>query len=104
MDNTTYFLEEDELPKLSFSMKFNSGDVHEDVEKIETILYDLDYLTVKPDDKYDDNTKSAVLKFQQDAGLFPYGVCDMTTQSYLITKYSETEFLKDNQLEFAKNL
>ncbi|MBE7014300.1 MAG: PDZ domain-containing protein [Ruminococcaceae bacterium] len=104
VDNTTYFLEEDELPKLSFSMKFNSGDVHEDVEKIETILYDLDYLTVKPDNKYDDNTKSAVLKFQQDAGLFPYGVCDMTTQSYLITKYSETEFLKDNQLEFAKKL
>ncbi len=104
VENETYFLQEDELPKLSFSIKFNSGDTHEDVKKIETMLYDLDYLTVIPDDKYDDNTKSAVSKFQQDAGLFPYGVCDMTTQSYLITKYSETEFVKDSQLEFAKEL
>lgn len=104
VDNSTYFLQEDELPKLSYIYKFNSGDTHEDVEKIETMLYDLDYLTVKPDNKYDDTTKSAVAKFQQDAGLFPYGVCDMTTQSYLVTKYSETEFLKDDQLNFAKEL
>lgn len=104
VDNEKYRLTEDELPKLTFSIKFNVGDTHEDVEKIETMLYNLNYLTVAPDTKYDELTKTAVSKFQEASGLFPYGVCDITTQSYMITKYSETEFTKDSQMDFAIEL
>lgn len=104
IDNEKYTIEDEELPKLTFSIKFNVGDTHEDVEKIETMLYNLNYLNVSPDNHYDESTKTAVSKFQESVGLFPYGVCDITTQSYMITKYSETEFTKDSQLDFAIGL
>lgn len=104
VENKTYKLAEDELPKLSFTHKFNSGDVHEDVEKIEEMLYTLNYLKESPDKTYGEATKKAVTDYQAAVGLFPYGVCDMTTQSYLINSYSEVEFTEDTQLEYAKQI
>ena len=102
--NKTYKLTEDELPRLSFTHKFNLGDIHEDVEKIEEMLYTLKYLDENPDNVYSEVTKKAVADYQLAVGLFPYGVCDMTTQSYLVNSYSEVEFTEDTQLEYAKQI
>ena len=100
----TYKLTEEELPELSYGYKFNTGDTHEDIEKIEEMLYTLKYLKETPDNIYSEATKKAVTDFQAAVGLFPYGVCDLTTQSYLVNSYSEVEFTEDTQLEYAKQI
>ncbi len=104
IDNKTYKLTEEELPKLSYTHKYDVGDSHEDVEKIEEMLYNLKYLNEAPDNIYGEATKKAVTDYQAAVGLFPYGVCDMTTQSYLINSYSQVEFTEDTQLEYAKQI
>ncbi|MBE7029343.1 MAG: PDZ domain-containing protein [Ruminococcaceae bacterium] len=104
VENEKYKLSEDQLPKLSYTYKFKNGDTNEEVEKIETMLYNLNYLSVTPDTVYDENTMSAVIKFQSESGLYPYGVCDLTTQTYLLSAYADAEFTEDSQLKYAIEL
>ncbi|MBR4892999.1 MAG: peptidoglycan-binding protein [Clostridia bacterium] len=104
VENEKYKLSEDQLPKLSYTYKFKNGDTNEEVEKIETMLYNLNYLSVTPDTVYDENTMSAVTKFQSEKNLYPYGVCDLTTQTYLLSAYAEAEFTEDSQLKYAIEL
>ena len=104
VENGKYKIASEDLPKLTFTNKYKAGDFGEEVEKIETMLYDLGYLSQKPDTSYDENTMQAVKKYQEAVKLYPYGVCDLTTQNYLITSYSEVEFTEDTQLKYAKEL
>lgn len=103
VDNETYYVSEEDIPALTYLNKFNIGDEHEEVEKIERVLYDLRYTNQQPDKVYDKGTAAAISTFQTNTGLYPYGVCDLTTQTYLINMYRETEFTKDSQLEYAIN-
>ena len=54
-----------------------------------------------PDNKFEANTRRAVTQFQESEGLYPYGVCDLTTQSHITNKILTTEFVVDTQLEQA---
>lgn len=101
IDNTKYNYEWEEAPKLSYVNKYKIGDEGDEIESIETMLYKLGYLSKAPDKVYDEYTQNAVSVFQKGNNLFPYGVCDITTQSYLVNRFIETDFYTDNQLEFA---
>jgi len=101
VENTKYRYTWEEAPKLSYNQKFNIGDESEEIEGIETMLYKLGYLSKEPDNLYDEYTKNAVSVFQKVNDLFPYGVCDITTQSYLVNKFIETDFYNDDQLDYA---
>ena len=101
IENRKYRVSKEDAPKLSYSVKYSEGAQGEEVKAIETMLYELGTLTKEPDDVYDEYTKNAVSVFQSAVGLFPYGVCDLTTQSYLVSKYLETDFYSDDQFDFA---
>jgi len=75
-----------------------------DVYNAEKILriagYDVDY----PDMLLDEKTFEAIKKFQNDKGLFPYGVLDFTTQQALNDLYEELLLKYDTQYAWAVKL
>lgn len=83
--------------------KYLFGEQSGAIEKMESILVYLGYMGETPDEYFDWTTYEAVKSFQSDQGLYPYGVCDFTTQDYLnqalIGSYRE----HDRQLEAAVN-
>lgn len=101
VSNTKYRYTIENAPKLSYSIRLSVGMENDEVEAAETMLYKLGYLTKTPDKVYDEYTQNAVTLFQKSAGLFPYGVCDLTTQSYLLSRFLETDYYNDDQLDFA---
>lgn len=87
----------------SYTRKFKEGDEDEEIKIIEELLYKLNYDVGTPDNKFEANTRRAVTQFQESEGLYPYGVCDITTQSHITNKILTTEFIIDTQLEQAIN-
>lgn len=71
------------------------------VYNMESILKYLGYDVDQPDMFYDNKTKEAVFKFQQDVSLYPYGVCDFSTQSRLNEVFIQKVTEKDRQLDKA---
>ena len=61
----------------------------------------LNFSAGEPDESYSEATAGAVKQFQASVGLYPYGICDITTQSYLREKALNTTFLYDTQLPAA---
>lgn len=104
VENTKYRYSWDEAPKLTYVNKYNIGDENVEIEGIEKMLSELGYFEGTPDKVYDEKTKKAVSLFQKHSELYPYGICDITTQSYLLNKYIETDFYNDDQLDYAINL
>lgn len=50
---------------------------------------------------YGDSIKSAVAKFQEENGLYPYGVLDITTQVKIENEFAKLEVLHDKQFDTA---
>lgn len=93
-----------EIDQPSYLKKFREGDTDEEIRKIEVLLDMLNYDVGEPDEVFDDKTRRAVSRFQEADGLFPYGVCDLTTQAHLVDKILATEFVNDDQFDFALTL
>lgn len=91
----------EELPELTFQRVLQTGDAGEDVKSVKFLLNLLNFSAGQDNEKYDETTAGAVKQFQASVGLFPYGVCDITTQSYLREKVLNTTFLYDTQLPAA---
>ncbi len=89
------------LTPMTMSKRYTAGDVAEDVRAIEERLTVLGYFAGQADDCYDDLTASATAAFQEDAGLFPYGVMDYTTQNALGDAIKNFEVSVDKQYEKA---
>lgn len=91
-----------EIPKLIDSdERFYLNDEFEQIYNVESILKYLGYEVENPDSKYDRASYNAIYKFQQDVGLYPYGVCDFTTQKKLNEKYRKSIVKNDIQLNKA---
>ena len=86
---------------MTISARYSVGDVAEDVRAIEERLSALGYFKGEADDTFDENTKTATEKFQNDTGLFVYGVMDYTTQSVLNEKIDSLEVEVDRQFNKA---
>ncbi len=91
----------EELPKLTFDRVLRVGDTGEDVKNIKYLLDLLNYSIGEVNETYDEATAIAVEQFQASVALYPYGVCDLTTQSYLRDRVLEITFRYDNQLPVA---
>lgn len=92
------------IPRLINSDKrFYLNDDLEQIYNVESILAYLGYKISNPDTKYDRESYNAVYKFQKDNGLYPYGVCDYSTQKKLNDIYlksiSEKDIQRDKALE-----
>lgn len=81
-------------------VRLMAGDTGEQVANMKGILKALGYLE-EADDIYDGDAYNAIMAFQADAGLYPYGVCDYTTQSYLNRAYMEYKKTDDVVMQAA---
>lgn len=98
--NETYKMTEEEIPHFAFMRVMRIGDSGEDVKNIKESLKILNYV-LDDTDIYDQETHNAVKTFQTKAELYPYGVCDFTTQQHLKQALLDTLFYEDTQLEKA---
>ncbi|MBO5409367.1 MAG: S41 family peptidase [Clostridia bacterium] len=98
--NESYRLEEEDLPPFTYERVMRYEDTGEDVKNLKSALKLLNY-QLDDTDVFDVDTYNAVKSFQQTTQLFPYGVCDFTTQQYLKTTLLETRFYEDTQLNTA---
>ncbi len=91
----------EELPEITFARVLKIGDTGEDVKNIKYLLDLLNFSVGEINEIYDEKTALAVEQFQAGAGLYPYGVCDITTQGYLRERVLNTTFWYDTQLPAA---
>ncbi len=94
------FLDEN-FSKFTYDRVMQLGDEGDDVLALNQRMYLLGYSVGIPDDKFDDDLYYAVKKFQDTMGLYPYGVCDITTQLAIHNAIQGEEILHDRQLEAA---
>lgn len=73
----------DELLSLTTDRRPSLGDEGDDVQAAQQRLEHLGYTIEDNPGSYGNSTATAVAAFQQDQGLYPYGVLDFTTQQYL---------------------
>lgn len=105
VENTVRRIKESDVLPLSFTVKYRVGDEADEVCAIKERLRMLGYYSGDIDDKtFDKELEVAVLKFQADNSLYPYGVADINTQLTLHTKVMLGDILVDNQLDKAFEL
>lgn len=83
-----YDLDLNNIQRLRLKSKPALNSVSLDVYNAKKILKILGYDIGNPDTKLDNKAFNAVMQFQKDNGLFPYGVLDFTTQRELNKKLS----------------
>ncbi len=99
--NYTDFYKDSDFTPLESKQRYKVGDVDTDVYAIEERLSALGYNVGKVDEVFDEFTEAATAKFQENLGLFSYGVMDFTTQQAVKNEIAKTEVLVDKQLETA---
>lgn len=94
------------LKKLQKTAKPSLNAESEDVLSAESILMLMGYEVDTPDMLMDEKTITAIRQFQEDCGLYSYGVLDFATQQALNDKLDELILLggKDRQYEKAMEL
>lgn len=102
--NYTELLKNSDFTPLESKKRYTIGDVDKDVYAIEERLTALGYYVGEVDEVFDEFTKAATAKFQENLGLHPYGVMDFTTQQAVENEISKTEVLIDKQLETAYDM
>ena len=105
IENTVRRIKESDVLPLSFAVKYRIGDEADEVLAIKERLFMLGYYTGDIKSKvFDKELEVAVLRFQADSELYPYGVADINTQLTLHTKVMLGDILVDNQLDKAFEL
>lgn len=84
--------------------KWRMGDKGDGVKAAKERLLLLGYEITSIDNIFNEELMKAVTKFQADAGLFPYGVIDLTTQKHMDNKFSQLYETVDMQLIKAYQL
>ncbi len=101
--NENYKLTEEEIPHFPFMRVMRMGDSGEDVKNMKDALKLLNY-SLDDTDIFDQDTFNAVKSFQKTSELYPYGVCDFTTQQHIKQKLLDVVFYHDTQFEKAIEL
>lgn len=92
-----------EIPDyLTKEVKYHRGDWYDSVANLEKMLQFLGYTVGPIDHVYDDITFNAVKQFQADQGIYPYGVCDFTTQDTL--NQALIEHVRENDIQLEAGL
>ena len=88
----------------AFDRVLQTGDTGKDVLAMEQRLDALGYSIGIPDEVFGEDTFYAVKKFQEQAGLFPYGVLDITTQLSIANKVQNIQITLDDTLQKALDI
>jgi carboxyl-terminal processing protease len=89
------------LTSMDYKTKWEVGDKDESIIGAKERLYLLGYNVDIYNDEYTLEEMAAVVRFQQDQGLYAYGVIDITTQTRLENETHKLEQTVDNQFKFA---
>lgn len=86
---------------LDFETKLKLGDKSNLVLALNQRLWAMGYDVGIPTDEYTEKTKSAIIQFQGLNNLYPYGVCDITTQLAIENIMQTHEFMDNLPLKEA---
>ena len=89
---------------LDFETKPKLGDKGPLVLAINQRLFAMGYDVGIPTDEYTQKTHDAIYTFQSAKGLFPYGVCDITTQLAIENVMQTLEFSDNKIFNTALNI
>lgn len=90
--------------EFAYKSIYSKGDSSPEAAKAKKILSVWGMYNGNIDEPYFDSAlENAVMRFQAQTGLFPYGVLDLTTQRKLYEMLAETKDEVDDQLEAAFN-
>ncbi len=84
-----------------YTTKWHVGDSGKGVLAAKQRLSILGYYFGTVDENFDTGLENAVYKFQQDTGLYPYGVLDISTQATLENKFYVIDEIIDEQFYSA---
>lgn len=84
-----------------YQIKWKLGDNSESVKAAKERLRGLGYYAGEINTEFDEALEAAVWQFQFDAGLYPYGVLDISTQTSIENEFAQTEELVDRQFDAA---
>lgn len=87
--------------KFDYQEKCTIGSVSDNVKAAEERLSRLGYAVGDVDDVFTEETQNAVTRFQEDNGLFAYGVLDITTQVKINNVFYDMQEEVDKQFETA---
>lgn len=87
--------------EITYDRVMRIGDTGADVLALEQRLNVMGYAVGVPDTVYDEDTFYAVKKYQESAGLYPYGVLDITTQLSIHSYLQDKEIALDKAFEKA---
>ena len=90
--------------KFTFDRIMQIGDEGDDVLALNQRMNALGYSVGIPDEVFDEDLYYAVKKFQDTMGLYPYGVCDITTQLEIENILQDEQIIVDRQLDAAINV
>ncbi len=90
--------------KATYDRVLKKGDTGKDVLAYEQRLSTMGFSVGVPDEVFDEDTYYAVKKYQETAGLFPYGVLDFTTQMSIENFMQDKEITIDGTLDKAREI
>lgn len=90
--------------QFDYKTKWRMGDSGEGIRAAKERLVLLGYKLTSIDDVFNEELAAAVSEFQENSGLFPYGVLDITTQVKMENQFAELEETVDMQLIKAYQL
>lgn len=96
--NTTQKVDVSRYTAFDYTNKPSVGVNSENTKAAKERLRILGYYQGTEDDYYDNALFDAVCRFQEESGLFPYGVLDISTQKALEEKFADIDEKVDNQL------
>lgn len=104
VSNTTEPVNMAEMIPLNITQVWQLGDSDEQIYALKQRLQAIGYGVGSLNDVFDDRMFDIVMDLQEQTGLFPYGVCDVTTQLKINDMAASSEQVADKQLEFALDL
>ncbi len=104
IDNKVEIFRNEYFSEFTYERIMKQGDEGDDVLALNQRMNALGYSVGIPDKIYDEDLYFAVKKFQDTMGLYPYGVCDITTQLAIQNALQDEKIVIDRQLAKAIEL
>lgn len=104
VENAIVTFSDEYFSKFTYDRVMKMHDKGEDVLALKQRMQALGYSVGIPNNKYDEDLYYAVKKFQDSNNLYPYGVCDITTQLAIENALQDEKVVLDKQLETAINV
>lgn len=101
VDNETHRIDIEKYQTFDYKEKPSVGAKSSNVLAAKQRLKLIGYYSGTADEDFTASLETAVYRFQEENGLYPYGVLDISTQVKMENMFYKLEVLEDKQLEYA---